>query len=560
MSDTATERAFQFHLVEEPWLPCVRPDGEPVELGLREAVVRAHELREVFDPSPLVTISIHRLLLAILHRAVKGPRNVSAWSAIWERGAFEAAPIEAYLREWRERFDLFHPEWPFYQTAQAPAELAKSIAKLVPELASESNATLLFDHTLEALLTPAQAARALLACQNFSVGGMITPNPGDTGSKFTDASPLMGAAVSLVRGETLFETLALNLIRLDPQASAPYPPEGDDRPAWERAEPTRPADRAPDGYLDRLTWQSRRVRLLPERDAAGQTVIRRVVLMKGWQLPDAVRNGSAVCDPMVAYRANLDQRKIPAAWFALGFETDRALWRDSLVLTQTAEKNRRPDTLDWLNQLVDSYVLAEDFTTTLDMFGLDADQANVRFWRHERLPLPVAVLRDQEMVGRLRAALSYVEGIADRLERAVWVAARLTLFPDPEAKDATLGDKNTLVKARGGKAKTRVDEVVRGLAPQRGYWPRLDAPFSGLVEELAEERRTRERGDESYGHAAVERWREGVRRTARVALQEALAQLEGPPRALAAVARAEVWYGGTGRGAQRTAAEDEVTA
>ncbi|HZQ38177.1 MAG TPA: type I-E CRISPR-associated protein Cse1/CasA, partial [Dehalococcoidia bacterium] len=49
-----------FNLIEEPWVPVLLPDGAPAEVSLGEALVRAHELREVADESPLVTASLHR--------------------------------------------------------------------------------------------------------------------------------------------------------------------------------------------------------------------------------------------------------------------------------------------------------------------------------------------------------------------------------------------------------------------------------------------------------------------------------------------------------------------
>src|SRR5581483_3989392 len=104
-----------FDLIDEPWLPCVRPDGAAVELGLRQALAGAHELGELYDPSPLVTVALHRLLLAILHRAYRGPAVPAAWRAIWNAGRFDPAVIDAYLDRWRHRFDLFDPERPFYQ-------------------------------------------------------------------------------------------------------------------------------------------------------------------------------------------------------------------------------------------------------------------------------------------------------------------------------------------------------------------------------------------------------------------------------------------------------------
>src|SRR5437764_1023261 len=119
---------FSFDLVDEPWLLSVeRQSRRPVSLGLRDTLVRAHELRELVDPSPLVIAALHRLLLALLHRIV-GPAGPDAWLDLWRAGCWEPGLIDNYPQRWRPRFDLFEPERPFYQTTGVPAEYATTPA------------------------------------------------------------------------------------------------------------------------------------------------------------------------------------------------------------------------------------------------------------------------------------------------------------------------------------------------------------------------------------------------------------------------------------------------
>lgn len=66
---------ISFNLIDEPWIPCIRLDGKPDELSLRAVFAQAHQLREIRGDSPLETASLHRLLLAVLHR-VFGPYGV----------------------------------------------------------------------------------------------------------------------------------------------------------------------------------------------------------------------------------------------------------------------------------------------------------------------------------------------------------------------------------------------------------------------------------------------------------------------------------------------------
>ena len=247
-----------FDLLKSPWVPCIRADGRIVELSLRDALAQAHELRELHGESPLVTAALHRLLLAVLHR-VFGPPTTGKWAALWAAGRWDVAQVDTYLNRWRHRFDLFHAERPFYQAADDRVR-PKSVASLVHDVASGNNPTL-FDHHTEEVgiaLTPAQAARMVVAAQAFGLGGLS-----GLAQKFTDA-PCASCVIFLVQGGTLFETLALNLVRHPDPAYTPIPHQPDDCPAWEMDAPFSPSRSTPCGYLDYLTWQNRRILLVPE--------------------------------------------------------------------------------------------------------------------------------------------------------------------------------------------------------------------------------------------------------------------------------------------------------
>jgi CRISPR system Cascade subunit CasA len=266
-----------FNLIEKAWIPCLLPGGEiPRELGIRDVLVRAAEIREIVDASPLVTASLHRLLLAILHRNF-GPADAGCWADLWRRGRFDEAPVDAYLTEWASRFDLFDDRRPFYQVASLDFQYAVPIARLAHELTRDtSNA--LFNHTASDAdgMPPAKAARYLVAHQAFALGGLVSLERGQNPAlyKSADAAPLTKGAVCLVKGRNLFETLMLNLHRYNREDASPFDFDGEDLPTWERSDETRAGDRWPRGYLDLLTWQSRRIRLRAEETESGEIVVR----------------------------------------------------------------------------------------------------------------------------------------------------------------------------------------------------------------------------------------------------------------------------------------------
>ncbi len=86
-----------FNLVDSRWIPCITLQGNPVELGLMDMLIKAHELREIADPSPLIVASLHRLALAVLHR-VFGPANRAAWGELWRAGRWPDTPLRQYFR------------------------------------------------------------------------------------------------------------------------------------------------------------------------------------------------------------------------------------------------------------------------------------------------------------------------------------------------------------------------------------------------------------------------------------------------------------------------------
>src|SRR5690606_15760602 len=121
---------------------------------------------------PLVTAALHRLLLAVLHRSLMGPASIKEKADLFRAGRLPSAAIEAYLARWHERFDLFHPERPFFQHRGLPHK-ASSVAKLRPESGAGSNPPL-FEHSLDeptAPLSMAAAARALVTMQSFALSG-----------------------------------------------------------------------------------------------------------------------------------------------------------------------------------------------------------------------------------------------------------------------------------------------------------------------------------------------------------------------------------------------------
>lgn len=456
---------YSFDLTREPWIPCVMQDGEFKELGLYEALTEAQNIREISDHSPLVTASLHRLLVTILHRLF-GPATIDEWADMWEAGHFDSAAIGEYLGKWRHRFDLFDAERPFYQTPGMPAKMLTTVGRLAPEVVSGNN-PVLFDHNLDdhpTAITPAEAALLAVAYQAFATGGLCS---GELHAVSAKSAPLTTTAVIQLQGQTLHQTLMLNLSAYGGQTERCFPTIGEDLPAWEQSQPASIETRAPHGYLDYLTWQSRRLWLEPSVNQDGSIQVAHIMAADGRRFPEDY----LARDPMAAYikRRNAPARQEP--WYALRLREDRSLWRDSTALLQSvSDVQERPALMDWIATLINKRIIDAYTTWTASVLGLCSDRANIKFWRHEQQPIPFRYLVDDELVRCLGEAVDVAEAVSGDLRSALWGLAFNILKSNEENDPGT--------------------DVVRSLsetfAARDIYWATLEPEFWSLFARMAD--------------------------------------------------------------------------
>lgn len=461
--------SFSFNLVDEPWIPCLDRDGNPVELNLREVFAQAHRLTGVVADSPPVTVALHRLLLAILHR-VFGPEDEEAWVALWEAKQWDTEAINTYLNEWQHRFDLFDAQYPFYQAADKRVK-PKSVISLNHDRASGNNPTL-FDHHNEEggeSLSPAQAARSLVAAQSFGLAGLS----GIT-QKFTDGT-CAGGTLFLVEGDSLRTTLLLNLIQYPSRNDHFEIHSSEDQAAWEMADPFKPERTEPLGYLDYLTWQNRRILFFPER-RGGDVVVRTMTMGPG------LRYDPSTLDPMKNYR--FDQKLGP---IAISFSENRVFWRDSATLFTFSDKldgeARPPANLRWLNYLISEMSVPNKRDTyRTQAVGMSKKQAKVFFFRQEQLPMPLAYLADANLVTTLHNALQKTGGIAFDLVQSARLMGMVQQVANVEE-----GGWQKQWGSLNPNAKSAINDWIAHTGMERAYWSSLDIPFQAFIVDLAED-------------------------------------------------------------------------
>jgi CRISPR system Cascade subunit CasA len=480
---------MSFNLIDEPFIPCLMPDGSQHVFGLRAALVRAHQIAEIHDSSPLVSAALHRLLLAILHR-IWGPASRKEWARLWQARSFAAQAVDQYFEKWRSRFNLLDKKYPFYQSP-FQAKTTSRVNRLAQDLARGNNGTL-FDHTTDDAATPlmpSELARLLIAEQAFAVGG----GKSDLGN--LTHGPLVSGAFVLVRGATLFETMLLNLVVYN--ADKPFAAE-DDQPAWEQEVAPTKRPEQPDGYLDYLTWQARTICAHPCDDPPEST--RDISYAQGRRLQMAQR-----LDPCMAYVRDKERGDFP-----IRLSENRALWRDSAALFQFAETDQDigPATLQQLGILVADGVIPPESRYQLSIFGLCTGKAKVNFWRQETLPLPLEYVTDRAVVESLDSALQDTQAVADALRSAAASVASQALSPTGRAD------------------RERVGTLVASLAPDRLYWSRLEVPFRQFLVQLP--------GDIEHRQGRLQAWFDELCQTARRAFQEATESLDRSARLLRA--------------------------
>ena len=511
-----------YNLVDCEWIPCVELDGRIVYNGLLESLARASQYKEIRDESPLVTVSLHRLLLAILHR-VFGPETPHAWVRLWQEGhgKFDLSMLAAYLKSPKifPRFDLFNSKHPFYQTADLPLgdpdkknmgrpKFVKPIWQMAHELADSDSMNVFaqFKQTDWQTRPPGEAARWLVAFQAFALGGLITTEEGKKAQDGSaDAGQMVKSAIVLGKGDNLFQTLMLNLVHYSAEEGTPFSFKANkDKAAWERDDPVRPADRTYEGYLDLLTWQSRRVKLIPEMSPDAKLLgVSGVVTMKGWQLPGFDRFGR---ETMVGFVKPEKVQKGQDPWPPLGFRSGKELWRDSHALLQSvAEKTERPKILSWVGDLREEGHLNRA-QIQLDIFGLSADRAKIFFWRHESLPVPLAYLENANLLGKLKEAIKLAEEVASEALRWAVRAAIANRLSNDSGMNAD---------------KDRVSNLVKSFSPERLFWSRLELPYHELIVNLAEAASAEDRT------ALIQPWFfETLRPTALHAFEETIGRLD----------------------------------
>ncbi len=486
-----------FNLWTEPWITLERADGSMTTCGIAEALARAHEFVDIYEPSPLVVAGIHRLLTAVAQAIVNPQREPDLISA-WQAGHFAEKGIADFGKQYAHRFDLFSMDAPFMQSADLPLKPAKGDkTKTIAYLAMELPAGTAVTHYRhgsddECAFCPTCVAACLTGVPAFASSGGAGIKPSING-----VPPIYVLPV----GKTLFESLLLSLVIPD------YQPEVRSRKrddvTWLRSPVMKKAVRKGEeattevtevGYLHSLTFLARRIRLHPEQlnglcSRCGQRsewAVRTMVFEMGESRP---KDAPFWFDPFAAYRLPEEKGKAKKKDTPTPIRPNegRATWREfgALFLQQSkdTQRFRRPSLIA---QMADVRLVDDLQLQSFRCIGLRTDmKAKIFEWIDAQFDVPASVLSSEG------AASTIYEGLNFSSECVGIIRSVFKEFFGGSGKDARKFDG----------LRTRMTDM---------YWSSLTAPFRAWVLDLA-------KADDK--EAARKAWLTNVIQAARQAFQ-----------------------------------------
>lgn len=347
---------IEFNLLEEPWICALTLNGAVQKYTLPEVLAHAHELRRLAGELPTQDFAVLRLLLAVLQTIMyrydengeeclleedEAGEALTRWKAVWDAGRLPEEVIEAYLKMYKDRFWLFHPERPFYQVPEAKVGTAYDAKKLDGAISESGNKARLFASKSgkgKASLAYDEAARWLLYLNGFDD---TSAKPKGKGLPSPGAGWLGKIGIVFAEGDTLFETLMLDLVLLNEQREC----WGRPRPIWELEAP-RNQERTeiplPDNQAELLTLQSRRILL-----KRAQERVTGFSLLGG----DFFQKENAFAEQMTFWQVPQKGKRTAPERIPRRNRAEKQMWRDFANLVIAEEEDIRPGIVRWVECL-----------------------------------------------------------------------------------------------------------------------------------------------------------------------------------------------------------------
>lgn len=430
----------QFNLWVEPWIGLETRDGQVIRIGIEQTLLQAQHFTSLYDPSPLVIVGIHRLLVAVL-QSVLHPKSKADIRSLWRAGCFPENAVRAFGEQFKHRFDLFSETEPFLQSGDIPTSPlkkadTKTVAYLTPETPSGTAVTH-FRHGSEDAHFYCQAclAAGLVTLPAFSTSGGSGIKPSING-----VPPIY----ILPGGETLFESLLASLLLPNYQPSIANREED---MAWWVRKPLiqRSSEVQRVGYLHSLTFAARRVRLHPQPMQSPCTRCGQLMPWGASQMTFEMgesrpKDAELWFDPFAAYKANKEKKYTP-----IRPTEGKATWREfsSLFLHHQNNAVIRPAVLDQITEFSEEGIGPQNQLHFFRCIGMRTDmKAKIFEWVDTGFDVPAGVLRSEDAGVVADDALKF----ADDCEQAIKSVFRQVFGGKSKKSERNLSLKKTMTE------------------------------------------------------------------------------------------------------------------
>lgn len=358
----------EFNLLDEPWIIVLNFDGSTEKVSLIDALARAAEFSGLAGELPTQDAAILRLLLAVLHRVIAGygPNDdgserdaiqaplqaLEYWKELWNRRKFPMESIKRHLEEFHDRFYLFDPEYPFFQVPEINGKkTAFTAEKLNGEICESGHKPRLFTQrngSSKTELEYDEAARWLIHINSYSDSAFKDK---DNGEKSIGVGWLGKIGLIMAEGDSLFETLMLNLILLKDGKDEIWDYE---MPIWE-CEKVRTGKNIqvsmPRSLSELYTFQSRRIVLL-RKD--GKVIGCEIAGGEAFEIENAF------VEQMTIWKKE-DAPNQRAIYRPRIHDTSKQMWRSfaTMFSIHNDEKQVNPGVVEWIARLAGKGILPD---------------------------------------------------------------------------------------------------------------------------------------------------------------------------------------------------------
>lgn len=421
----------QYCLISEKWIPCQKTNGESDIFSLKEVLIDyVDQIQFIFHKSPLITLSVYRLLIAIIQSAIRGPEDTQDVIEYIRQNKTWDDKLKNYFEKWEDRFYLIHEKYPFFQHAEIEIEKAEvPLTHIMREQSSGSNATY-FDHSVDKVPQEYSLARASLEVVCAQICSF------SSGQGYRQSLATTSGASVFVEGNSLRETLSYNLFPYKTNESHGFIYDEDDCPSWEMDDPKKQKEFP--GYLGYMTYISRNILLQPEVSENGTTVVKYLLKKPTSPIPHFSADFKLVSlDPFTRYESKKKKSEKGPDHKPVSLEKDYVVWQSFPSLVQLVwGKIFR----DIACKTICDY---NDIPLKLLLLGVNCNNDKINYWGSTRIPLPKELLKDEQIIPIIKKYIDIANKINFTLKKSIY-----GLLSSEEKSESNRADDKSSKKKR----------------------------------------------------------------------------------------------------------------